>query len=105
MQKILALAGSKQSGKSSCCNFLHGYLMKIHGCIDQFDLTNEGKLIVNSFIENEKGETEDAMGLLEVERDDYEFVWKALLQVPFYYNTIPDILQNKNYNNIQILWR
>ena len=84
MQKILALAGSKQSGKSSCCNFLHGYLMKIHGCIDQFDLTDEGKLVVNSIIENEKGETQDAMGLLEVERDDYEFaMWAANSMWPF----------------------
>lgn len=84
MQKILGFAGSKQSGKSSCCNFLHGYLMKIHGCIDQFDLTSDGKLMVNSVIENEKGEEENAMGLLDVERDDYEFaMWAANSMWPF----------------------
>ena len=84
MQKILGFAGSKQSGKSSCCNFLHGYLMKIHNCIDQFDLTHDGKLMVNSVIENEKGETQDAMGLLDVERDDYEFaMWAANSMWPF----------------------
>ena len=84
MQKILGFAGSKQSGKSSCCNFLHGYLMKIHGRIDQFDLTEDGILMVNSVIENEKGETQEAMGLLEVERDDYEFaMWAANSMWPF----------------------
>jgi len=84
MQKILGFAGSKQSGKSSCCNFLHGYLMKINNCIDQFDLTSNGKLIVNSVIVNEKGETEDSMGLLDVERDDYEFaMWAANSMWPY----------------------
>lgn len=84
MQKILGFAGLKQSGKNSCCNFLHGYLMKIHDCIDQFDLTLDGELIVNSVFENEKGEQEDTMGLLDVERDDYEFsVWAANSMWPF----------------------
>jgi hypothetical protein len=84
MQKILGFAGLKQSGKSSCCNFLHGYLMKIHDCIDEFDLTSEGGLIVNSVMVNEKGDQEDTMGLLDVERDDYEFaMWAANSMWPF----------------------
>jgi hypothetical protein len=46
MQNILLITGKKQSGKDSLCNFIHGYLMKKHGIIDEYSLSPMGNLIV-----------------------------------------------------------
>ena len=48
MTKILAFAGKKQSGKNSCCSFLHGYQMKSYNLVDSFDLTTDGHLVIDS---------------------------------------------------------
>lgn len=46
MQNIAVVTGRKQSGKTSLCNFLHGYVMQKNGIIDTFDLSQNGDLIV-----------------------------------------------------------
>ena len=62
--RILAFCGHKQSGKSSCVNFLHGYQMKINDIIEVFDLTDNGELLVNAVFTNEKGNSTEALQIL-----------------------------------------
>ena len=71
--RILAFCGHKQSGKSSCVNFLHGYQMKINDVIEVFDLTDNGELLVNAVFTDEKGNSTEAMGVFDIHRDDYDF--------------------------------
>ena len=56
-QKILAFSGSKQSGKTTRVNFLHGYEMKRTESIKIFEINENGNLVVNAVTTNEKGET------------------------------------------------
>jgi hypothetical protein len=76
MTRILAFAGKKQSGKNTCCNFLHGYQMKSHGLLDNFAISDKGQLIVSTDGSNQ--------GLLDVTREDIEFaVWAVDNMWPF----------------------
>ena len=43
--KILAFAGHKQAGKSTCANFLHGYQLRANGIINGFDILVDGGYI------------------------------------------------------------
>jgi len=45
--KVLAISGVKQSGKTTCANFLYGYEMKRNEIIEHFEITDEGRLLVN----------------------------------------------------------
>jgi len=76
-QKILAFSGAKQSGKSTRVNFLHGYEMKRNDIIKQFEVNDNGQLIVNAVFTDEKGETTEGMGVLAVDREDFEFATYA----------------------------
>jgi energy-coupling factor transporter ATP-binding protein EcfA2 len=80
MSKILAICGKKTSGKSTLCNFLHGYQLKSYGIIDDFDLTDKGKLIIKS-----KGENDEIIqGMVDINRRDEEFAtWAAYNVWPF----------------------
>lgn len=73
MQKILIISGKKQSGKSSLCNFLHGYTMAYNKVISAFDLNDEGQLLVNTRTIDADGHTVEGVGVLDIERKDYEF--------------------------------
>lgn len=46
MGKILCLCGRIGAGKNTLCNFLHGYQLKAYEAIEDFDLTEDGQLIV-----------------------------------------------------------
>jgi energy-coupling factor transporter ATP-binding protein EcfA2 len=80
MSRILAICGKKTSGKSTLCNFLHGYQLKSYGIIDDFDLTDKGKLIIKS-----KGENDELIqGMVDINRRDEEFAaWAAYNVWPF----------------------
>jgi len=73
-QRILALSGRKQSGKTTSTNFLYGYELKKNGIIDFFDIDTAGSLIVNTVFTNEKGEKSEGVGILDVFRHDYDFI-------------------------------
>ena len=82
--RILAFSGSKQSGKSTCCNFLHGYQLRCNGIIDNFAITEEGQLVVTTNVVNETGEEEVGDALLDVSRTDLEFAeWAMYSMWPF----------------------
>lgn len=51
MYKVLAFAGQKTSGKNTMCNFLTGYQLRANNIVKNFDLTEDGKL----YIESENG--------------------------------------------------
>lgn len=69
MQKILLISGRKQSGKSSLCNFLHGYFMCLNGIIDEFELSQNGDLIVPT---NEHGK--NGKGILDLNQNNDEYI-------------------------------
>lgn len=84
MTNILAFAGKKQAGKNTLCNFLHGYHLKSFNIIDGFEITDKGKLIIDTLVTDEKGETKQGKGFIDVERTDIEFaIWAANNMWPF----------------------
>ena len=84
MTRILAFAGKKQSGKNSCCSFLHGYQMRSYNLVDSFDLTTEGHLVIDSVSVGVDGEKKTTKGAIDVTRTDLEFgMWAAENMWPF----------------------
>ena len=82
--KILAFAGHKQSGKSTSCNFLHGYQLRAHHVIDGFGVTELGQLVINTSIINPEGEEENGQAILDTSRNDMEFAeWAAYSMWPY----------------------
>ena len=84
MTKIIAFAGTKQSGKSTCCNFLHGYQMKCYDIVDEFGLTKNGQLIVQTDVVDENGVTEKGEAIIDINRMDLDFAeWAMYSMWPF----------------------
>ena len=87
MTNIIAFAGKKQSGKSTCANFLHGYQMRAQGIISDFGLSKEGKLLVQTEDMKSEKEIEQKLAMIDVNRKDYEFAeWAAYSMWPFIKN-------------------
>jgi hypothetical protein len=87
MTNIIAFAGKKQSGKSTCANFLHGYQMRSQGIISDFGLSKEGKLLVQTEEMKSEKEVDQKLALIDVNRKDYEFAeWAAYSMWPFIKN-------------------
>ena len=87
--RILAFAGHKQAGKTTCSNFLHGYQLRANGIINGFDITTDGKLVIKTTILDDDGKEKEGLGLLDTNRFDGEFAEWAM------YNMWPYI---KNYS-------
>lgn len=83
--RILAFAGAKQSGKTTSCNFLHGYQLRAQEVVQNFAIEpDSGKLIVNTEIIGENGQTEQGDTFLDVARRDPDFVeWAVYNMWPF----------------------
>lgn len=83
--RILAFAGAKQSGKTTSCNFLHGYQLRAQEVVQNFGIEPEsGRLIVNTEIAGENGQAEQGDTYLDVSRRDSEFVeWAMYNMWPF----------------------
>ena len=83
--RILAFAGAKQSGKTTSCNFLHGYQLRAQEVIQNFGIEpDSGKLVVNTEIVDENGQTEQGDTFLDVARRDPDFVeWAVYNMWPF----------------------
>ena len=71
--RILAFAGNKQSGKTTCSNFIHGYQLRSHNIISGFSITDKGELVVATEFIDSKGDKEQGHALLDVKRVDLEF--------------------------------
>ena len=75
MPNIIGLSGAKQSGKTTSTNFLYGYQLRVNEIIEKFLMNPEtGELLVNAKTINEKGEEEEGLGVLDIERRDSDFV-------------------------------
>ena len=85
MTRILAFAGAKQSGKNTCCSFLHGYQMRSHRIIKDFSISDKGELVVGTVGQDVDGNDTENKGVLDVTRDDMEFAgWAAYNMWPFH---------------------
>jgi hypothetical protein len=82
--RILAFAGSKQSGKNTCTNFLHGYQLRAQRVVDDFAITDDGSLVIGTKIINADGEAETGKAVLDVSRTDAEFSeWASYSMWPY----------------------
>lgn len=82
--RILALAGHKQSGKSTTCNFLHGYQLRAHRVIDGFAITKDGSLVIDTALIDPEGKEEKSQAILDTSRNDMEFAeWAAYSMWPY----------------------
>lgn len=90
MTKIVALSGRKSSGKNTLSNYLHGHEMKRHDVIEQFQLGEQGELVVNcTFVDNNGKEFEE-MGVLDLNQNNDQFfqyaahrIWPLIRQYSF----------------------
>ena len=74
MTNILGFSGVKQSGKTTCCKFLHGYQLRLHDVVEKFLMDEESNLIVNATQIDENGEEIEGLGILDIERRDEDFI-------------------------------
>ena len=82
--RILAFAGNKQSGKTTCSNFIHGYQLRSHNIVGGFSITEKGELVVATEFIDSKGEKEQGHALLDVKRVDLEFAeWAVYNMWPY----------------------
>lgn len=83
--KIIAFAGSKQSGKSTCAKFLHGYQMRSYHCIDDFAITDDGDFLVKTRVVDDDGKVNDEDYVsLDINRTDVNFAEWAIREMwPF----------------------
>tara|TARA_Y100000592_G_scaffold16053_1_gene23672 strand:- start:12088 stop:12921 length:834 start_codon:yes stop_codon:yes gene_type:complete len=81
MTRILAFSGKKQSGKSTHTNFIHGYQLKSFHVIQNYALTKEGNLLVET---NGSSDQEPVYSKLDISRTDDEFAdWASYHMWPF----------------------
>lgn len=82
--KILAFAGAKQAGKSTCSNFLHGYQLRAQEIIENFGIMDNGNLFVKTNVLQENGSEQIEDTYLDTNRRDQEFVeWAMYNMWPF----------------------
>ena len=74
MTNILGFSGVKQSGKTTCCKFLHGYQLRLHDVVEKFLMDEESNLIINAVQIDENGEEVEGLGILDIERRDEDFI-------------------------------
>ncbi len=75
-QKVLVIAGKKQSGKSTSAKFIHGYLMRAAGTIKDFRIDEDNDLLITLPTGQEC--------VLNIYRQDYEFAkWAEKAVWPF----------------------
>ena len=74
MTNIIGFSGSKQSGKSTCATFLHGYQLRLNDVFEKFLMDEKGSLFVNATEIDENGQEVEGLGMLDVNRQDEEFL-------------------------------
>ena len=81
--KIIGISGKKTSGKTTMCNFIHGYQLRSFHIIDGFNITTEGNLIIETLINNNSQE-ERGSAFLDISRKDEDFIeWAAYNMWPY----------------------
>lgn len=77
MTKILGFSGAKQSGKTTCCKFIHGYQLRLNDVIKKFFMDEDGSLLIDAIQMDEHGKEIEGLGVLDIERIDEEFLQYA----------------------------
>lgn len=72
-QHLLGLSGTKQSGKTTCVNYVHGIILRKYNVIERFGISKRGKLLVPTQHVDSDGNMQDGMGEIDWESDDYNF--------------------------------
>lgn len=85
MTRILAFAGTKQAGKTTAANFIHGYQLRANGIVKNFSIMENGKLAVATVVRDANGNETDSDGvLLDTNRNDPEFAeWASYNMWPY----------------------
>lgn len=84
MNRTIAFAGCKQSGKTTLCNFLHGYQLRAVGVAEDFYLNKSGELVVKTNSVDESGKEELSDVYLDINRRDLSFAeWASHSMWPF----------------------
>ena len=82
--RIIGFAGAKQSGKSTCSNFIHGYELCGRDVVDKFMLSETGRLIVKTNVIKDDGSETVEETFLDTSRKDESYVEWAMYNVwPF----------------------
>lgn len=74
MTNILGFSGVKQSGKTTCCRFLHGYQLRLNDVVEKFLMDEESNLIVNAVQVDENGKEVEGLGILDIDRKDEDYM-------------------------------
>lgn len=73
MTQVIAFAGKAQSGKTTCSNYVHGYLMKQNLVVEDFKINDLGQLVVTALFRDEEGNPKKDMGVLDLSQKTPEF--------------------------------
>lgn len=85
MTRILAFAGTKQAGKTTAANFIHGYQLRANSIVKNFHILENGKLVVDTVVRDQNGNESDSSGvILDIHREDAEFAeWASYNMWPY----------------------
>lgn len=85
MTRILAFAGTKQAGKTTAANFIHGYQLRANSIVKNFSILDNGKLTVATVVKDNKGnETDNDAVILDIHRNDPDFAeWASYHMWPY----------------------
>ena len=81
MTNIIGFSGAKQSGKTTCATFLHGYQLRFNDVFSKFLMDEEGNLLVNAIQIDENGQEVEGLGMLDINRQDEEFLEYSLRNI------------------------
>lgn len=70
MTRIIGISGKKQAGKTTSANWLHGLVLKERGLVEDFNVSLDGKLAIETFFEVGVKD----WGVFDVERTDDAFL-------------------------------
>lgn len=81
MQKIIAFAGKMQSGKSSGARFISGLRMKEDNIVNHASIDDNGDLLVNASMTDEKGNQISGIAILDIYRRDFDYLQFAIERI------------------------
>jgi hypothetical protein len=70
MTRIIGISGKKQAGKTTSANWLHGLVLKERGLVEDFNVSLDGKLTIETFFEVGVKD----WGVFDVQRTDDAFL-------------------------------
>ncbi len=71
---ILGIAGKKSAGKDSSAKYLMGHIIKQAGVVEKFDVNDNGELLVNYEMKDEKNKVHSGMGVFDLNQNDEPFL-------------------------------